>query len=439
MLGRITAAALLLILNNANALILPHGVGRLPALGWNSWNAYGCDVDEDKILAAATQLNITGLQALGYEYVNIDDCWSNKSGRDPVTKRLLPNPDTFPSGISGIAEKVHALGLKLGIYSSAGLKTCAGYPASLGYEEIDAETFAEWGVDYLKYDNCNYPPEWKDQYNFCVPDSIFPFVNPNGTCPYLKNQAPEGYDWSTSNTTKRFNLMRDALIAVQNKSVILYSLCEWGNADVTSWGNATGSSWRVSGDINAGWFKITSIANLNAHALSTVDFWGHNDPDMLENGNGFLTIEENRSHFGLWAIMKSPLIIGTDVSTLPRTHLSILKNQDLIAFNQDPIFGKPALPYKAGYSNGTYNPEHPPEYWFGATSYGWSLVLLFNSEHITVNRTARWSEISQLRKHGNNYRVQDIWTGEDLGCIHKEYTVQLEPHDSAVLKVTGPC
>lgn len=199
---------------------------------------------------------------------------------------------------------------------------------------------------------------------------------------------------------------------------------------------------------------------MNAHELSSVDFWGHNDPDMLEVGNGDLTIEENRAHFALWAIMKSPLIIGTDVrlplsplpsflsscltsksqlSTLPDTHLSILKNADLIAFNQDPVIGKPALPYKQGYNNGTYNPNYPPEYWSGATSHGWNLVLLLNSEDVAASRTAVWSEIPQLGRHSNRYRVEDVWTGKDLGCVHKEYTVQLEAHDVAVLKVTGTC
>ncbi|KAI7971725.1 hypothetical protein EIK77_002726 [Talaromyces pinophilus] len=315
--SRVTAAALLLTLKSANALLLPDDVGRLPALGWNSWNAYGCNVDETKIVTAATKLNTTGLQALGYQYVNIDDCWSVKSGRDNVTNRIIPNPDTFPNGINGTAQQVHDLGLKIGIYSSAGYETCAGYPASLGYETIDAQTFAEWGIDYLKYDNCNYPSEWDDEYNACIPDSDYPGVNPNGTCPGLTNPAPAGYDWSTSNTTKRFNIMRDALVAVQDQRVILYSLCEWGYADVPSWGNGTGNSWRVTGDINATWDRITAIANMNAHELSSVDFWGHNDPDMLEVGNGDLTIEENRAHFALWAIMKSPLIIGTDVRLFP--------------------------------------------------------------------------------------------------------------------------
>ncbi|CRG87498.1 alpha-galactosidase [Talaromyces islandicus] len=436
------AAGLLLSVQGVRAIERPNNVGRLPALGWNSWNAFGCDINETKVMTAANELVSSGLSKLGYEYVNIDDCWSIQDHRDPTTDRIIPDPDKFPDGINGTAKKVHDLGLKIGIYSSAGTETCAGYPASIGKETIDAESFADWGIDYLKYDNCNVPSNWTDEYTYCVAESDFPGVNPNGTCPGLDNQAPSGYDWSKSNTAKRFNVMRDALAAVEDQRVILYSLCEWGYADVISWGNQTGSSWRISGDINATWDRITALANLNAHQLDFVDFWGHNDPDMLEVGNGDLTIEENRAHFALWAIMKSPLIIGTALDAIPDTHLAILKNSDLIAFNQDPAYGKPATPYKNGYNNGTYNPNYPPEFWSGSTSYGWNLVLLFNSEDAAATRTAVWSEIPQLsggRNSSSSYKVKDIWSGKNLGCVKDQYSVDLGAHDVAVLKITGRC
>lgn len=224
----------------------------------------------------------------------------------------------------------------------------------------------------------------------------------------------------------------------------------------------------------ATWDRITAIANVNAHELSSTDFWGHNDPDMLEVGNGNLTIEENRSHYALWAITKAPLIIGTDVwfftlslslsapfqenfsqcsdidthtqlSTLPDTHLDILKNADLIAFNQDPVIGQSARWYKSGYANATWDPEHPPEFWSGSTSYGWDLVLLLNSEDVAATRTAVWSEIPQLNggggggNKGKGYKVVNSWTGKDMGCVKDQYSVILEPHDSAVLKITGSC
>ena len=209
----------------------------------------------------------------------VDDCWSVKSGRDSVTQRIVPDPDKFPDGIKGIADSLHALGLKAGIYSSAGTETCAGYPASIGYESLDAATFASWGIDYLKYDNCYVPANWTDQYVACVPDQwdlYGPF--PNGTCAVTDTTAPASYNWGTSNTAKRYGIMRDALLA-QNRT-ILYSLCEWGQADVEAWGNSTGNSWRITGDIQPWWARVAEILNEASFREGSTGFWGHNDADM---------------------------------------------------------------------------------------------------------------------------------------------------------------
>lgn len=185
------------------------------------------------------------------------------------------------------------------------------------------------------------------------------------------------------------------------------------------------------------------------------NFWGHPDPDMLEVGNGDLTIEENRAHFALWAIMKGPLIIGTpvwpfsaDVATLTDeqldkiddSHLAILKNKHLLAFSQDPVVGRPAYPYKWGYSKDwTFDPAHPAEYWSGPSStLDGTLVLMLNSEDKAAKRTAVWSEIPEL-KHGRSYQVTDAWTGKDLGCVKHKYQTQLESHDVAVLLVKECC
>nr|A7XZT2.1 RecName: Full=Probable alpha-galactosidase B; AltName: Full=Melibiase B; Flags: Precursor [Rasamsonia emersonii]ABU94728.1 alpha-galactosidase [Rasamsonia emersonii] len=441
------AAAAALLLCPVQALVRPDGVGKLPALGWNSWNAFGCDIDEEKILTAANQIVNLGLKDLGYEYVNIDDCWSVKSGRNATTGRIMPDLTKFPDGISGLAEKIHNLGLKIGIYSSAGWTTCAGYPASLGNETIDAETFAEWGIDYLKYDNCGVPPDWQDQYSYCVPDSGDPATNPNGTCPNLQNPAPAVYDWRTSKTAERYRRMRDALLGVQDKRTILFSLCDWGQADVNEWGAETGNSWRMSGDISPNWPRISTIANLNSFELNSVDFWGHNDPDMLEVGNGNLTLAENRAHFALWAAMKSPLIIGTALDKIDQDHLSILSNKYLLTFHQDPQIGRPAYPYKWGYNpDWTFDPGHPAEYWSGPTSSGDVLVLMLNTESGPANRTAVWSEVPELKGRNNNnnssstgFQVTDAWTGSSLGCVQGGYSVELESHDVAVLVVSGEC
>jgi len=433
-----TAAAVMFsLLTSVHGLERPDNVGKLPALGWNSWNAFGCDVDETKILTAADQIVSLGLKDLGYEYVNIDDCWSVKDSRNATTGQIVPDPTKFPDGISGLADKIHAMGLKIGIYSSAGETTCAGYPASLGNEDLDAQTFAGWGIDYLKYDNCGVPSNWTDQYNYCVPDSGNNTANPNGTCPGLSNPAPSGYDWSTSNTAKRYTQMRDALVSAQDTRTILFSLCEWGSAGIEEWGASMGNSWRTTGDIQSNWPRISTILNMNSFELSTVDFWGHNDPDMLEVGNGDLTLAENRAHFALWAAMKSPLIIGTALNETDSDHIAILANKYLIAFHQDPEVGRPAYPYKWGYNpDWTYDADHPAEYWSGPTSTGQTLVIMLNTEDGNANRTATWSEVPELSSASQScFNVTDAWTGSSLGCIENEYTVELESHDVAVLIV----
>ena len=416
------------------AIVTPDGhTGRLPTLGWNSWNAYHCDVDATKILSAASAIASTGLQSAGYTYVNIDDCWSNKTGR--IDGHISPNTTTFPDGISGLADQLHSMNFNMGIYSTAGTLTCAGYPASLEFEDTDAADFATWGIDYLKYDNCNVPANWTDEYVACDPDEVE--TTANGTCNYDldPNLAPQGYDWSTSNSAIRFNRMRDALAAQEHE--ILLSLCIWGTADVFSWGNNTGVNWRMSDDIGPEWDSVAHILNLNSFRLDSINFWGHNDMDMLEVGNGDLTLQETRSHFAFWAALKSPLLIGTDVSMLSDDNLAILKNQHLLAFNQDDMYGSPARPYKWGTNpDYTYNETWPAEFWSGRSQAG-TLVLMLNPGDAEVEKEANWSEVPGLG--GSAYQVTDVWTGADLGCVSDGYATNVSSHDTAAVLVGQAC
>ena len=426
--------ALAMITNGVRAIVMPDGhTGRLPTLGWNSWNAYHCDVDESKILDAANALASTGLQATGYTYVNIDDCWSNYTGRKDG--HLSPNTTAFPSGIDGLASQIHNLNFSVGIYSTAGTLTCGGFPASLEHEDTDAADFAAWGIDYLKYDNCNVPANWTDEYVACAPD----FVNTtaNGTCnrDLDPDLAPAGYDWSTSNSATRFNRMRDAL-AEQEREILL-SMCIWGTADVFSWGNDTGVNWRMSGDIGPEWDSVTRILNENSFRLDSVGFWGHNDADMLEVGNGDLSPEETRTHFAFWAAMKSPLLIGTDLSALSDENVALLKNQYLLAFNQDDEYGGPARPYKWGANpDYTFNQTWPAEFWAGPSKAG-TLVLMLNPGDETVEKVASWSEVPGLGPA--SYQVTDVWTGTDLGCVQSGYAANVSSHDTAVVLVGAAC
>ncbi|PVH94482.1 glycoside hydrolase family 27 protein [Periconia macrospinosa] len=429
----------LLATPTTNALILPNNVGKLPALGWNSWNAFRCDITEQVFLDAATKLVDLGLKDAGYVYVNVDDCWSNKDGRDPVTNRLVPNATRFPDGIKGLADKVHEKGLLFGIYSSAGNKTCAGYPASLGYEEIDAETWAEWGVDYMKYDGCGVPSNWLDECDVCTLDGKDDGPDPkykNATCIDQTQLCPQGYDFSKSRTAERYNRMRDALLK-QNRP-IEYDICVGGEAAVYSWGNETGNAWRITTDIIPEWWSILMILNRNSFLSHQTNFWGHNDADMLEVGNGGLTLAESRSHFALWAAMKSPLFIGTPLPSIQPSFLEILLNKHLLAFNQDDLYGAPAQPYKWGHNpDWTFDMSWPAEYWSGKGKEG-TLVLMLNTEEGSVEKSAVWGEVPELEE-GKAYEVLDVWTGEEKGCVRGNYTVEVASHDTAVLLVKGEC
>ncbi|CAI5533193.1 unnamed protein product [Closterium sp. Naga37s-1] len=234
---------------------------RTPPLGWNSWNHFQCNVNEDIVKAAADKLVSSGLAALGYDYVNIDDCWQADS-RDSEG-RLAPSPRFFPSGIKAIADYVHSKGLKLGIYSDSGRLTCEGKPGSLGHEAIDALTFAEWEVDYLKYDNC---------FNDGTPNKI------------------------------RYTTMRNALEATGRD--IFFSMCEWGQDDPSLWAYDVADSWRTTVDIGDSWRSMMRIADKNNKWAKYAKPGGWNDPDMLQVGNGGMRQSEYRVHFSLWAIMK---------------------------------------------------------------------------------------------------------------------------------------
>ncbi|XP_066398294.1 alpha-galactosidase 3-like isoform X2 [Miscanthus floridulus] len=273
--------------SNYGRLQLNNGLALTPQMGWNSWNFFACNINETVIRETADALVSTGLAALGYNFLNIDDCWSYvKRGKQD---QLLPDPKTFPSGIKALSDYVHGKGLKLGIYSDAGKFTCQVRPGSLDHENDDAATFASWGIDYLKYDNC---------YNLGI--------------------KPQ----------KRYPPMRDALNSTGRQ--IFYSLCEWGQDDPALWAGKVGNSWRTTDDITDTWKSMTDIADKNNKWASYAGPGGWNDPDMLEVGNGGMTLAEYRSHFSIWALMKAPLLIGCDVRNMTSETMEILSNKEIL-------------------------------------------------------------------------------------------------------------
>jgi alpha-galactosidase len=276
------------------AMTVGNGLAQTPPLGWNDWNAFGCNVSEALVEQTADAMVAGGMRDAGYTYVNIDDCWLTHS-RD-AAGNLVPDPVKFPHGIRAVADYVHARGLKLGIYEDAGTATCAGFPGSLGHETQDARLFASWTVDYLKYDNCNN----------------------NGIDP-----------------VQRYTAMRDALAA--SGRAIVYSLCNWGENAPWNWGPATGNLWRTTGDIADNWGSMLGIFRANVdHAFAAAP-GGWNDPDMLEVGNGGMTDTEYRSHFTLWAAMAAPLIAGTDLRNASAATRAIYLNKAVIAVDQDSL------------------------------------------------------------------------------------------------------
>ncbi|MFL4902505.1 NPCBM/NEW2 domain-containing protein [Streptomyces sp. MMS24-I2-30] len=274
------------------------GLALTPPMGFNNWNSTHCraDFNEEMVKGIADIFVAKGLKDAGYQYVNLDDCWALPS-RDADGK-LVPDPVRFPGGIKAVADYVHEKGLKLGVYTSAGTKTCnpAGFPGGLGHEYSDAQQFADWGVDYLKYDNCN-------------------------------NQGVDA--------KLRYTTMRDALRATGRP--IVYSICEWGQNKPWEWAGDLGQLWRTTGDISDSWGSMLSILKQNLPLAPYAGPGRWNDPDMLEVGNGGMTDTEYRSHFSMWSVMAAPLLIGTDLRKASPSTFDILGNKEVVAVDQDPL------------------------------------------------------------------------------------------------------
>jgi alpha-galactosidase len=374
------------------ATALDNGLAPVPPMGWNDWNAFGCNVDEQLVEQTADAFVTSGMRDAGYKYLNIDDCWALPT-RD-ADGNLVANPAKFPSGIAALADYVHARGLKLGIYEDSGVKTCSssGFPGSLGHEDQDAMLFARWHVDYLKYDDCNVPAD---------------------------GQNPDA-------SIARYETMRDALAkaTAATGQQIVFSICEKGDFGVpnSAWPQI-GDLWRTTGDIHDNYSKLIGNFHQNV-ALADLAGPNHwNDPDMLEIGNGGMTDVEYRTHFALWAEMAAPLIAGTDVRTMSAATKSILTNRDIIAVDQDPL-GAQGRPVAS--ADGHWVLSKP-------LAGGDRAVTLFNETGVpaTISTTAAAVGLPPAA----DYRVRDLWTHEDTesaGTI----TATLPAHASAMYRVT---
>ncbi|KAG5004442.1 hypothetical protein GLYMA_10G174500v4 [Glycine max] len=354
--------------------LVENGLGQTPPMGWNSWNHFGCDINESVIRETADAMVSTGLAALGYRYVNIDDCWAelNRDSED----NMVPNAAAFPSGIKALADYVHSKGLKLGIYSDAGNQTCSKrMPGSLGHEEQDAKTFASWGIDYLKYDNCEN----------------------NGI-----------------KATDRYPPMSEALLKTGRP--IFFSMCEWGWQDPATWAKTVGNSWRTTGDIEDNWNSMTTIADANDRWVSYAGSGGWNDPDMLEVGNGGMTTEEYRAHFSIWALAKAPLLVGCDIRAMDNTTYDLISNREVIAVNQD----------KEGVQGKKVKSNNDLEVWAGPLSDNKVAVILWNRSSSNATVTASWSNIGL--KPGTMVDAKDLWANSTQSSVSGEISAELDSH-----------
>ncbi|MGZ7065070.1 MAG: alpha-galactosidase [Candidatus Aminicenantales bacterium] len=384
----IVFATLVFTVAPTNVRALQNGLALTPPMGWNSWNKFGCKIDEKAVREMADAMVASGMRDAGYQFIVIDDCW--QVDRDSKGN-IVSDGKAFPSGIRALADYVHAKGLKFGIYSDAGTKTCAGRPGSWGYEFQDARQYAEWGVDYLKYDWCN-----------------------NGG----------------QNSEAAYSRMRDALAA--SGRPIVFSICEWGDTKPWLWARNIGNLWRTTGDIQDIWegkkdsgdLGVIQIIDLQdgLEAYSGPGHW--NDPDMLEVGNGGMTDTEYRTHFSFWCLLAAPLMAGNDLRSMKPATRDILTNKEVIAVNQDPL-GKQASRVRD---------EGDLEVWARPLADGTRAVIMLNRGPKEAQVTVNWADIGYPGTL--DAKVRDLWQHQDRGIFKGSYTAPVAGHGVVMIRIT---
>jgi alpha-galactosidase len=366
----------------------PQGLAPTPPMGWNTWNTFNTRISEDLILGVAKAMIDNGMQAAGYKYIVLDDAWMAKE-RDP-NGNLIGDPQRFPHGMKYLGDALHQMGFKFGLYNCAGNKTCAGWPGSKGHEEQDAKVYASFGVDYLKYDWC---------------------------------------DTQGINAKEAYPKMHDALRATGRP--IVFSMCEWGQNKPWEWADGVAELWRTTGDIGAwysgarqwssGWKTILD-KQVGLEKYAGPNHW--NDPDMLEVGNGSLTLPESRAHFSLWCMLAAPLMAGNDVRKMTDDVRNILTNKEVIALDQDPL-GKQGYRLKV---------EDGKETWVKELSNGQWAICILNDTANPTDVTVNWKDLPFL---SGTYQVRDLWQKKDVGTTGKAFTASaVASHDVVLLRLS---
>lgn len=375
------------------------GLALRPPMGWNSWNKFACNVDEKMIKEVADAMVSSGMKAAGYTYINIDDCWHGD--RDSLGF-IHPDPKRFPSGMKALADYLHSKGLKLGIYSDAGSQTCGGRPGSRGYEFQDAQTYAKWGVDYLKYDWCN-----------------------------TEGLKAEG----------AYKTMAAALKKAGRPIVL--SICEWGNDKPWEWGQKVGHLWRTTGDIyncfdcveDHGTWKSWGVMQIldKQEGLRQYAGPGHwNDPDMLEVGNGMVA-NQDRAHFSMWAMLAAPLISGNDLRSMTKQTIDILTNKEVIEVDQDEL----------GIQGFKHSTKDSVQTWFKPLKNGdWAVCFLNRSKTskaVEMNWQAEMISDSLAKRELNarvdDYKIRNLWTKKEAGTTKKLLKAEVPGQDVLMLRL----
>jgi alpha-galactosidase len=370
------------------------GLALTPPMGWNTWNKFNCNVSDELVRGMADAMVKSGMKDAGYQYVVIDDCWQVSRDKNA---NIVPDPQRFPNGIKAVADYVHSVGLKFGIYSDAGSKTCGGRPGGLGHEYQDALMYASWGVDYLKYDWCN---------------------------------TLLGQDAKASYANIR------AALDASGRPIVL-SICEWGKNQPWLWGKEVGGNlWRTTGDIQDRWAGQQKWGDGTCCSNGMLDIVdqqvgigsyagpGHwNDPDMLEVGNGGMTTTEYRSHFSLWALLTAPLIAGNDLRNMTPEIRDILTNKEVIAVDQDPLGREGRRVWKDG----------DLEVWGKQMQDGSRAAILLNRGSSSQAITVTWEQMGY--PNHLSAAVRDLWAHRDLGKFTGKFSALVEGHGVVMVTI----
>lgn len=364
-------------------------LAKTPPMGWNSWNRFNCNVSEKLLMETADAMVSSGMKDAGYEYIIVDDCWQVDRDADGW---IVCDPERFPHGIKYVADYIHSKGLKFGIYSCVGEKTCAGRPGSQGHEFQDALFYARSGVDYLKYDFC------------------------------YKNQA---------NSWNAYHTMREAIKTAGRP--IVFSICEWGTTKPWEWAEGMGHLWRTTYDIGDRWDRgeskegglgVINIidANRDLYPFAGPGHW--NDPDMLEVGNGGLTPAENVSHFSMWCMLAAPLISGNDLRSMPQETLAILTNKEAIAVDQDLLGVQAHVSVEMG----------DKQVWVKKLSNDEWAVCFFNRSEKEWGLNYNMMDIPEL--DGGLYDVRDLWEHKNIGKTDRNVVATIPSHGVLMTRLT---